>query len=203
MSKKGHDTSQLSDYSCDSDSHADELLNIKLNYFQLLGLPEDYAVSLSQLEASYILMQRKMHPDRFTGNSREQRIAVQYTAFINEAYETLLSPLKRAQYLLTLSGVEMDIDTKTINDSDFLIEQMELREALSDIRHVENQAAAIDSLRRTVENKLTDLSETFSFCWQNKTDENIQQAIAVVQKMYFFHKFIDEAVAEEERMLLL
>ena len=203
MSKKRHDTSQLSDHSCDSDSHADNLLNTKLNYFQLFGIPEDYTVSLSQLEESYIVMQRKMHPDRFTGNSREQRIAVQYTAFINEAYETLLSPLKRAQYLLTLSGAEIDIDTKTINDSSFLMEQMELREALSDIRHAENQTGAIDSLRRVVENKLKDLDETFSFCWQNKTDENTQQAIAAVQKMYFFHKFINEVAAEEERILLL
>ena len=67
------------------------------NYFQLFDLPEDFALDQVQLGKRYRQLQKELHPDRYaSGSAHEQRLAVQYSALINEAYATLRKALPRA-----------------------------------------------------------------------------------------------------------
>ena len=75
----------------------------KKNYFQLFDLSESYGLDLNKLTAEYHRLQLEYHPDKQSGASEEDRIAAQMAAsYINDAYETLKSPLKRAAYVLSL-----------------------------------------------------------------------------------------------------
>lgn len=100
------------------------------NYFELLGLSPAFELDLSSLEAAYFTAQRQFHPDRFVGKPAVERAqAMQRSADINNAYETLKNPLKRAQYLLHLKGITVGTETGGVKPTQaVLMEAMELRE---------------------------------------------------------------------------
>jgi molecular chaperone HscB len=106
------------------------------DHFARLGLPRGFAVDASELDRRYFALQRRLHPDRFVGRSaRERAIAQSQAASLNDAYEALRDPLRRAVYLLRLHGVELEpADGRTIADPDLLAEAMEMREALAEAR---------------------------------------------------------------------
>ena len=90
-----------------------------------------------------------MHPDRFaSGTAAERRVAMQWATRANEAYTTLRSPQRRAAYLVERAGVPINAETNTAMPPAFLMQQMEWREALDEVR---GDSAALDALseRRT------------------------------------------------------
>jgi len=96
-------------------------------------VPERFEVDLSVLEVRYRELQREVHPDRFAAASQaEQRVSMQLATQVNEAYQTLKSPITRAGYLLHLNGVDPGLETNTAMPAEFLAEQMERRETLEE-----------------------------------------------------------------------
>ena len=105
------------------------------DHFDLLGLPVAYAVDPSRLERGYRELQSQVHPDRFAAAPEaEKRVAMQWATRANEAYRTLRDPVDRARYLLHLKGYDTDEDTNTAMPPDFLMQQMEWREAVAQAR---------------------------------------------------------------------
>jgi molecular chaperone HscB len=105
------------------------------NYFELFGLPVGFDLDAGELSQRYRELQRRIHPDKYAaGSDAERRASMQLTTLVNEAYQTLRDPVRRARYLLSLGGVESGEDTDTAMDPAFLMEQMELRETLSEVR---------------------------------------------------------------------
>ena len=126
---------------------------LKQNYFELFGLEPGFEVDLSAIAESYRELQRAVHPDRFASASDQERLlSVQQAAHVNEAYQTLKSPLLRARYLLELQGIALN-DTDTTMDPMFLMEQMELRESLAGVAGQSDPFAALMTLRDTIEAK--------------------------------------------------
>lgn len=100
---------------------------------------------MEALGAAYREVQNQVHPDKFTnGTDSEKRVALQWAARANEAYQTLRNPFKRAAYLCELNGVDLQIESNTAMPPGFLMQQMEWREALDDAR----DAADVDALNR-------------------------------------------------------
>ncbi len=113
--------------SASSDLHQD--------YFALFGLPRRFGVDIDRLEQAYLERQSQVHPDRHAHRSdAEKRVAMQWATQVNEAYRTLRKPLARARYLLELQGVDVGIETNTAMAPEFLMEQMEWREAVEEAR---------------------------------------------------------------------
>src|SRR3990167_10314801 len=107
------------------------MMNLKTNYFDIFGLPHSYVINEAFLRSTHHALLQEVHPDRFVSHSsQEQRLATQYTVFINTAFDTLLSHVKRAVYLLSELGVEINFEYQTIKDIPFLVEQMSFREKL-------------------------------------------------------------------------
>lgn len=116
------------------------------NHFELFQLPARFDVDMDALDAAYREVQGRVHPDRFVNASdAEKRVAMQWATRANEAYQTLRSPQKRAQYLCELNGVDLQTESNTAMPMDFLMQQMELREALADAR-ASKDAGALDEL---------------------------------------------------------
>ena len=85
------------------------LPDLQKNYFQLFDLPVDFQLDQAQLGERYRQLQKELHPDRYaSASAHEQRLAVQYSALINEAYASLRKPLPRALYLLELAGMSKE-----------------------------------------------------------------------------------------------
>lgn len=118
-----------------------------MNAFALLGYPPTLDMDASELQARFEHLRTQFHPDRFSqGSALERRLAVQRAADINAAFAQLADPLKRAHHFYELQGLRLD-DAQTMQDAEFLMQQMELREALDDA----HDAATRAELRQQVE----------------------------------------------------
>jgi molecular chaperone HscB len=178
-------------------------MDIHQNYFEFLGLPLSYTVDQTELTRRYRELQRELHPDRFAHTSdREQRMAVQYTAYLNEAYTALKSPLGRAQYLLSLKGVDTLSESRVQLEPMFLMEQMELREALEEAQSSADPEDALETLQGQAEGTIAALSEEFSSLWstlEGSEQSDFSHAEKVVRKLQFavkFHKEIERKLNE-------
>lgn len=108
-------------------------LNLQSSDFELFGLPEQFAQDAGAVDARWKELQREAHPDRFAAEgAAAQRVAMQWSVRINEAYRRLKDPLRRAAYLCELRGAPLDAENNTAMPARFLIEQMEWREALDE-----------------------------------------------------------------------
>jgi len=106
-------------------------MNLNQNHFELFGLPARFALDAAALEARYRELQREVHPDRFAAAPEpERRASMQRATRVNEAYQTLKSPLRRAVYILRLRGVDPEFETNTAMPPEFLMEQMSWRERI-------------------------------------------------------------------------
>lgn len=110
-----------------------------IDHFTRLGLKPTFEIDADELERQYFGFQRRLHPDRFAAKSAKERaLSQQQATALNEAYETLKDPLKRAAYLLDMLGHKVDLTAcGTISDPELLMEQMEKREALAEADTVE------------------------------------------------------------------
>ncbi|MCG9115764.1 Fe-S protein assembly co-chaperone HscB [Laribacter hongkongensis] len=121
-----------------------------MSYFELFDLPVRFAVDGEALETAYRKVQAEVHPDRFaSAPEAERRRALELATEANEAFQTLRSPVTRARYLLQLRGIDTQEETNTAMPVDFLMAQMEWREAVadtraaSDVEGLEQLAAAV------------------------------------------------------------
>ena len=101
--------------------------------FELFGLPERFAQDSAAIDARWKELQREVHPDKFAAQgAAAQRIAMQWSVRVNEAYQRLRDPLKRAAYLCERRGAPINAESNTAMPGDFLMQQMAWREELEE-----------------------------------------------------------------------
>jgi len=111
--------------------------------FELFGLPRRFALDRSELDARWRTLQAEVHPDRFAAEgAAAQRLAMQWAVRVNEAYQRLKDPLRRAAYLCERAGAAIDAEVNTAMPANFLMQQMEWRESLDEAEG----AAAVQAL---------------------------------------------------------
>ena len=120
-------------------------LNIQADDFALFGLKPQFAQERSAIDAAWKLLQAQAHPDKFASQGASaQRLAMQWSVRINEAYQRLKNPIQRAAYLCALQGQAINAHSNTAMPGDFLMQQMEWREALEDARGPQALEALLD-----------------------------------------------------------
>jgi len=121
--------------------------SLQANDFELFGLPQQFALDCGQLDDTWKALQREAHPDRFAAEgAAAQRVAMQWSVRINEAYQRLKDPLRRAAYLCELQGASIRAEDNTAMPGEFLMQQMEWREALEEA----DQLAQVQALENEV-----------------------------------------------------
>jgi molecular chaperone HscB len=167
------------------------------NHFSLFQLPVQFEIDQATLDANYRKLQAEVHPDKFVNASPAERMqSMQMATLANEAYQTLKQPTARARYLLQLQGIATDEEQNTAMPADFLMTQMEWREAMEDAkfgkdipaleRLLSDMRQAAKALQQQVKTELTDAP---------------QAAALTVRKMRFIDKVtedIDQIIAQLE-----
>ncbi len=126
------------------------LIDFGKDYFSLFGLAPRYRFDPERLESAYRALQREIHPDRHAaGDEAQRRLALQSSARVNEAYRALKDPVARAQYLLSLRGIDALAETDTVLPADFLERELERREAVADAQ-AGGDAPRLNALLREV-----------------------------------------------------
>src|SRR3954465_7399685 len=164
------------------------------NHFELLGLKPSYALDSSELESRYRELQGRVHPDRFAASPEaERRVAMQWAGQANEAYRTLRNPVDRARYLLQLKGFDTGEESNTAMPPDFLMQQMEWREAVAEARAAGDDAR-LDAVRGDLARSRGDMLAQLERAIDR--DAHFDAGCSLVRKLRFLEKLeeeIDEA----------
>ena len=159
------------------------------DHFARLGLRQAYDLDPAELERQYFGFQRRFHPDRFVRKSaKEKAHSLQHATNLNEAYDALKSPLRRALYLLVLLGHPVADDARTTSDPALLQEALELRQALAEAGDEADIAAVASDAEARIEDCRKALSAAFA------TDD-LDAASELTLRLTYLDKLLSEAKA--------
>lgn len=168
----------------------DNLYGFNVNYFQLFGLPQSCRIDKEQLEREYRALQTRIHPDKSAHLSdAEQRLAMQRATLVNEACQILRNPLRRARYLLSLHGVDTQEGNNNVMPLDFLMEQMEWREGVSEAQQAHDLTALAQIEARI---KLETQKLETQLVVKIDSESDYAAGAALVRKLRFMEKLTEE-----------
>ena len=170
-------------------------MNLQSNDFELFDTPVQFSQDQNALDARWKERQREAHPDKFAAHgAAAQRLALQWSVRINEAYQRLKDPLKRASYLCELHGAPIRAEDNTAMPGAFLMLQMAWREALDDAKtSIEIDEIASESALY-MQNALLKLEQLID------VDKNLCEAAQQVRCLMFVERFHAEVDARLERL---
>jgi molecular chaperone HscB len=167
-----------------------QALDLKQSYFELFGLDQVFDIDLKHLHSEQQRLQAVFHPDRFV-NAREQekRLSVQQASWVNEAYEILANPVKRARYMLQLGGLELNDESETTSDTVFLMEQIEIREEIDECRSNADPLSCCDHIEAKLRNRADQFGSEFVVSFAKG---NLEEARISSRKMQFVQRILDQ-----------
>ena len=162
-------------------------LSLQADDFALFSVQRAFAQDAKVLDDRWKTLQREAHPDKFAAQgAAAQRIAMQWSVRINEAYQRLKDPLKRATYLCELAGVPVQAHTNTAMPAAFLFQQMEWREQLEEADDLD----ALEALQRSVELEKQRLLQVCAEALDQRGDWDA--AVGAVRALMFIDKFLQD-----------
>jgi len=169
------------------------VLSIADNHFSQFHLPVEYDIDLPRLDSEFRQFQQLVHPDRHAAASDEQRLlAIKLSSHLNEAYQTLKSPLRRAAYLLRLQGVDVEQVEQSDLAPELLLEQMQLREQLAELPQDESAFAALEQMGDETSERLVGRQRDFAALLASG-------ALAEARKLFHELQFLSKLQAEIEK----
>jgi molecular chaperone HscB len=152
-----------------------------------------FAQDRAVLDARWKELQREAHPDRFAAQgATAQRLAMQWSVRINEGYQRLKDPIKRATYLCELRGAPLDAESNTAMPGDFLMQQMAWREALDDAK----DPAAVEALQAEVDAARARALSSLDWLIDEKGD--FPAAAKQVRALMFIERFAHDVEARAD-----
>jgi molecular chaperone HscB len=166
------------------------------NHFLRLGLETSFDIDIDWLDQHYFNMQRNLHPDRFaTSSAQEKSLSQQQATTINDAYETLKEPLRRADYMVDLLSADLLPDgCNLVNDQALLMETMELREALQECETMEQVNALSARAQNEIKGCIDKLSKLFK-------DNDIEGACRLKTRLRYLRKLAEETRIHQMKLI--
>lgn len=170
-------------------------MNLQSDDFALFGLPRRFSIAVDAVDQRWKDLQRQAHPDKFAAEGPSaQRLAMQWSVRINEAYRRLKDPLARAAYLCELGGVGLQAHSNTAMSADFLIQQMQWREALDDADTPQDLEALRDNVRQVQDRLLAQCADHLD------GRRDCVAAAQDVRSLMFIDKFLRDLDARFEQL---
>ncbi len=170
-------------------------IDLQRDFFTLFGLARRFRIDETVLEAAYHELHGQVHPDRHAHlPETERRRALQWATRVNEGFRTLRSPLARARYLLELEGVDPGLATNTAMSGEFLMEQMEWREAVEEARSA-GDVTELEQLHHRLRQHAREVFEVLERALD--ADHDLETAAETVRRLMFLEKLqhdIDDAL---------
>ncbi|MEY4884520.1 MAG: hypothetical protein RIS34_2374 [Pseudomonadota bacterium] len=170
-------------------------MNLQSNDFELFGLVEQFAQDRAAIDTRWKELQREAHPDKFVAQgAAAQRIAMQWSVRINEAYKRLKDPLKRAAYLCELRGVAVNAENNTAMPAEFLMQQMAWREDLEDATRLADVEAINVKLLQAQRDTLQKCGHLLD------AEHNYVGAVGQVRALMFIERFAHDVEMRFEQL---
>ena len=170
-------------------------MNLRSSDFELFGVPVKFAQDGLAIDARWKELQREAHPDKFAAHgAAAQRLAMQWSVRINEAYQRLKNPLNRASYLCELHDAPIQAENNTAMPSDFLLQQMEWREALDQATTLEELNQIASQAASAVHDMLSKIEHTLD------VKGDFPAAALQVRSLMFVERFASEVDARIDQL---
>ena len=159
----------------------------QVDHFTRFGLETRFRVDGDALERQYFDLQRQLHPDRFVTKGSKERALSQFQATsLNEAYETLKDPLRRADYLMHLHGTDVLPDgCNLVNDQELLMEAMEMREALM-------EADSLEATDKVAKQAADDIADCIAALECSFAEKDWETTCRLTTRLKYLTKMADE-----------
>jgi molecular chaperone HscB len=179
-----------------------------MNPFETLGIEPRFALDLSLVEKRYRDLAKVVHPDRHVAGSRlERQRALSKAVDINQAWQTVRDPIRRAEALLHLRGVALGEENARKASPELLMDIMELREELADAKATKD-TARMDELRDRVQVRERKLLDTLGELFDQQPSDNADNNVEVLEtcqrnlnEMRYVRRFLEEVRAIEDELL--
>jgi len=159
------------------------------NHFELFGLAPGFNIDLTTLEEQWKIRAAQVHPDRFaSAGPAEKRVAMQWSARLNEAYRVLREPLQRAQYLCEQAGQSVGEDSGHAVDMDFLEQQMAWREQLEAVESSRDSKALATFTEEVLADRERRIAQIATLFEQKEWSD----AVGRLHEWMFIEKFLQE-----------
>lgn len=159
-------------------------MNLQSDDFELFGLEQRFKQDRTLLDSRWKDLQRQAHPDKFTAQgTAAQRVAMQWSVRINEAYQRLKDPLKRAAYLCELHGAPVNAENNTAMPAAFLMEQMQWREELDEAQGAQDLEQISQQCRQAGREVLLKIEQLLD------QSHDYAAAVAQVRALMFIERF--------------
>jgi molecular chaperone HscB len=160
------------------------------SHFELFDLEPAYAIDTAALDQSYRDLQALVHPDRYaSAGDAERRASMQLTTRVNEAYRALKDPVQRAKHILELNGIDVAFETNTQMPTDFLMQQLEMREEL-EAAVGKKDSSFLDGLKKKLASQQRHLEASIGQSIDARKD--YAGAVELVRKLLFLCKIEEE-----------
>ncbi len=157
--------------------------------FSIFQLPRQFTLDVKELELRWKALQKQVHPDKFSmAGPAAQRLAMQWSSRVNEAYRRLKTPLARATYLCELMGAPIQAESNTSMPTHFLMEQMELREHLDEAQSAED----FKKLASLVQESISQRQAMCVKWFEEEGSPKPQEASQEVRAWMFMDKFLQD-----------
>lgn len=172
------------------------------DYFHVLGIPRAFAVDAAAIEPRYKELTKRLHPDRFArADPQARRASLERSVQLNEAWRCLKDPIRRAEYLLSLHGIDIGERAGSGQPSAehvtlpvapvLLMEVLELREALAGAhaaKDVHETEALIAKVRSRLDAVMGDVARGFA-----ASPSDLPTIAARLVAVRYYRRFLDEA----------
>ena len=170
-------------------------MNLQSTDFELFGVAAQFAQDRAALDARWKDLQREAHPDKFAAQgAAAQRVAMQWSVRINEAYQRLKDPLRRASYLCEMNGAPINAETNTAMPTDFLMQQMEWREELDEAGTMDELEALLAQVNEHEREQLSKIGQSIDGV------KDFNAAAQQVRSLMFMQRFASEIDARIDQL---
>ncbi len=162
--------------------------------FAILGIARTFDIDLAALEKSHRQLSRAVHPDRHMGaGASQRREALARAMAVNEAWRIVRDPIRRAEALISLSGLPV-AEGKV--EPEFLMAMLEQREALAEARST-HDLGAVRALGGSIQARAAQVERELAVGLARGLSVSL---LGKVGELRFYRRFLDEVGALEEEM---
>ncbi|MBI5535116.1 MAG: Fe-S protein assembly co-chaperone HscB [Deltaproteobacteria bacterium] len=170
--------------------------------FDTLGIPPRFALELTETEQRYRDLSRALHPDKYVGRpASERRMALSKAIEVNEAWRLLRDPARRAEAMFRRAGIEVGETKGAPADPELLMEMMEQREALAEVRGNKDRPGLetlVAGMREREKSVLDRLAAALDAPAPNP--DALRSNLPALSELRYVRRFLEEASAAEDEL---
>ena len=159
-----------------------------MNYFELYEIPISFDPNQDLIKQKFYALSKKYHPDFYINESQEKQDEVlELSTLNNKAFQTLKDDQKRLHYILQLKGQLVEGENYSL-PQDFLMEMMEVNEALMDSDLL--KLAALRNQISDIENSLSNDLKALTSSFNNVDGVEQENTLKAIKDIYYRNKYL-------------